>query len=254
MRACRPGFFLPVRVLSRLFRGKFIGAPGSVPELTTRPPRPLPESSAFGRYLHEASEVGGLCRPETPLHPPHLPTIGYFTWMTRSSATDYRSRRSRSLTLPLAEFTRRFLLHVLPRGLVRIRYYVPGQRLPRSTALVLPSRSRPAQAGRAKVRAKPRQRTLLMPSDLRLCPICPMRGTDHSDVPQPDPLASLKRPAPVRACGALGHAPSFSQRSPMAFAFCSLPSGRAISAVPTASTPGLLNPHSPTHRVAAQPN
>ena len=36
---------------------------------------------------------------------------------------DYRARRSRSLTLPLAEFCRRFLLHVLPKGFVRIRHY-----------------------------------------------------------------------------------------------------------------------------------
>jgi hypothetical protein len=36
---------------------------------------------------------------------------------------DYRGRRPRTLTLPLAEFVRRFLLHVLPKGFVRIRYY-----------------------------------------------------------------------------------------------------------------------------------
>ena len=36
---------------------------------------------------------------------------------------DYRSRRARTLTLSLEEFTRRFLLHVLPKGFVRIRYY-----------------------------------------------------------------------------------------------------------------------------------
>ncbi len=36
---------------------------------------------------------------------------------------DYRSLRARSLSLPLAEFTRRFLLHVLPKGFVRIRHY-----------------------------------------------------------------------------------------------------------------------------------
>ena len=36
---------------------------------------------------------------------------------------NYRSRRLRSLTLSLAEFSRRFLLHVLPKGFVRIRYY-----------------------------------------------------------------------------------------------------------------------------------
>jgi hypothetical protein len=36
---------------------------------------------------------------------------------------DYRSYRIRSIRLPLHEFARRFLLHVLPKGFVRIRYY-----------------------------------------------------------------------------------------------------------------------------------
>ena len=36
---------------------------------------------------------------------------------------DYRSQRARSQSLSLGEFCRRFLLHVLPKGFVRIRYY-----------------------------------------------------------------------------------------------------------------------------------
>jgi len=117
---CRPGFFLPVRVLSRLAR--------------YRP------SSAFSGLLQEACRTEWVVYAKPPFEAPEQ-VLKYLARYTHRIAIsnhrllavddetvtfrykDYRSRRARSLSLPLGEFTRRFLLHVLPKGFVRIRYY-----------------------------------------------------------------------------------------------------------------------------------
>ena len=143
-KPCRPGFFLPVRVLSRLFRGKFLA------ELSEafRDGRlefhgclaPYRNSAAFNRLLHEACRTDWVVYAKPPFdRPEHV--LEYLARYTHRVALsnhrllhvddqgvtfrfkDYRSCRARSLTLSLQEFVRRFLLHVLPRGFVRIRYY-----------------------------------------------------------------------------------------------------------------------------------
>jgi len=143
--SCRPGFFLPVRVLSRLFRGKFLAA--------------LSAAHASGR-LHLHGELQALADPGrfaawlTPLYqqdwvvyakPPwggpeqvlkylarytHRVAIsnarlsaleaGQVTFRYKDYADD---RRSKTITLPADEFLRRFLMHILPRGFVKVRHY-----------------------------------------------------------------------------------------------------------------------------------
>ena len=62
-------------------------------------------------------------------------------------------------------------------------------------------------------------------------------------------------PVPVRACVDLDHHKSLSQHPDTALAFRPSPSGFANSAPrPSCFNPRTFNPHSPTHRVAAQPN
>ena len=143
-RACRPGFFLPVRVLSRLFRGKFLAAISEAfhegrlefhGKLTH-----LRNAAAFGRQLHEARRTEWVVYAKPPLDSAG-PVLAYLARYTHRVAIsnhrllhvddervrfrykDYRSRRARALTLTIPEFCRRFLQHVLPKRFVRIRYY-----------------------------------------------------------------------------------------------------------------------------------
>jgi hypothetical protein len=144
---CKPGFLLPVRVLSRLFRRFFLTA--------------LADAHAAGR-LRFFGEIDGLCRREAfarhlaPLRrknwfvyakPPFAgpeAVLAYLARYTHRVAIansrlialdergvtfrykDYRRNgqtRYRTMTLGADEFIRRFLLHVLPKGFHRIRHY-----------------------------------------------------------------------------------------------------------------------------------
>ena len=141
---CRPGFFLPVRVLSRLFRGKFVaGLRDAFGEGRLELHGTLARyrgSSAFGGLLHEACRTEWVVYAKPPFEAPEH-VLQYLSRYTHRIAIsnhrlllvddqavtfrykDYRSQRARSQSLSLGEFCRRFLLHVLPKGFVRIRYY-----------------------------------------------------------------------------------------------------------------------------------
>jgi len=132
-RSSRPGFFLPVRVLGRLFRGKFIAALQQAQErgevllaergwralygqqwvVYSQPPcaGPAVVLKYLARYVHRvAINNGRLVR-----HSEEEVTFRY---------KDYRRPgRQKEMTLPIEEFARRFLQHVLPCGFVRIRHY-----------------------------------------------------------------------------------------------------------------------------------
>lgn len=141
----RKEFFIPVKVLSSLFRGKFLDGlkklyeaeelkfPGQIEELKDPP--------AFKRFLtnlyHQAWVV--YCRP--PLKHPEkvVDYLGRYTHRVALSndrlvkmednRVTFRWRDSADnnkikwLTLEAFEFIRRFLLHVLPNQFVKIRYY-----------------------------------------------------------------------------------------------------------------------------------
>lgn len=196
-RPCRPGFFLPVRVLSRLFRGKLLAEirqafqEGRL-ELHGRL-APYRSVAAFGRLLHEARRTEWVVYAKPPFEGPEhvLEYLARYTHRVAisnhrlvhvddASVTfrfkDYRGRRARSLTLTLQEFARRFLLHVLPKGFVRIRYY---GFLANGTRARLLSRCRDAlgQPGvHAEAEAQGGQGDEffrdLLPHGLRLCPHC----------------------------------------------------------------------------------
>jgi hypothetical protein len=129
---CKPGFLLPVRVLSRLFRRLFLAA--------------LADAHAAGR-LAFFGEIEGLRRHQAFAKPPFdgpeavLAYLGRYTHrvaiansrlITRDERgvtfryKDYRRNgqaRYRTMTLSADEFIRRFLLHVLPKRFHRIRHY-----------------------------------------------------------------------------------------------------------------------------------
>ena len=143
--ACRPGFFLPVKVLSRLFRGKFIaylyeardqGKLTYAGQLSY-----LAEAEGFNCLLHELRRIEWVVYAKPPFGGPeqvlkylarytHRVAIskGRLLELTDNDVTfsykDYAAGNSaKTMSLETCEFARRFLLHVLPRGFVRIRYY-----------------------------------------------------------------------------------------------------------------------------------
>jgi hypothetical protein len=143
--ACRPGFFLPVRVLSRLFRRLFLESLqkafdngklqffGALKHLSERP--------AFARHLEGAKDSEWVVYAKRPFAGPQqvLDYVGRYTHRVAISNNrvldigndqvrfhwkDYRHRdKVKTMILSADEFIRRFLLHVLPNGFQRIRYY-----------------------------------------------------------------------------------------------------------------------------------
>ncbi|HTG35434.1 MAG TPA: IS91 family transposase, partial [Thermoanaerobaculia bacterium] len=130
----RPDFFLPVRVLKKLFRGKFLAALQQAEQDGDLPPSHLPALDA----LYRKSWVV-YCKP--PFGSPEQ-VLAYLARYTHRVAISNRrlvrlegedvvftwkdyaaGDRSREMTLSGQEFLRRFLLHVLPDRFVRIRYF-----------------------------------------------------------------------------------------------------------------------------------
>jgi hypothetical protein len=140
--SCRPGFFLPVRVLSRAFRGRFLAGlraalgagqlvvPAALAEPTARahwfaalwakewvvyakPPWGGPERvlKYLARYTHRVAISNGRL-------------LGLREGRVTFRYQDYADgHRPRTMTLDADEFLRRFVQHVLPRGFVKVRHY-----------------------------------------------------------------------------------------------------------------------------------
>src|ERR1017187_6444102 len=141
----RHNFFLPVKVLSRVFRGKFVaglrelhaagqlGFHGALDHLRTPAAfaaflRPLFRSDwvvyskrPFGGAEHALRYLGCYTH-RVAISNHRLVSLeeGRVTFRWRDSA---HKNKKRLIRLPLEEFLRRFFLHVLPRGFVRIRHF-----------------------------------------------------------------------------------------------------------------------------------
>jgi hypothetical protein len=143
--ACRPNFFLPVRVLARLFRRLFVASlekafdAGNLTFCGTL--EPLRDRRAFLRHIAPVCKVEWVVYTKAPFAGPEQ-VFGYVARYTHRVAIsndrlldiengkvrfrwkDYRrGNRQKAMTLAADEFIRRFLLHVLPQGFQRIRYY-----------------------------------------------------------------------------------------------------------------------------------
>ena len=145
--ACRPGFFRPVRVLSRLFRRRFLE------ELVTAhhggrlqffgADTGLSNPQTFAQWLAPLRKVEWVVYAKRPFAGPAA-VLAYLSRYTHRVAIsnarllafddrgvtfrwkDYRASgktRYKAMTLAADEFMRRFLLHVLPGGFHRIRHY-----------------------------------------------------------------------------------------------------------------------------------
>ncbi|HEY0419993.1 MAG TPA: IS91 family transposase, partial [Acetobacteraceae bacterium] len=145
--ACRPGFLLPVRVLSRLFRRLFLSkladahAGGHLQFFGDH--QGLSDRRAFAGFLAPLRRKNWFVYAKPPFAGPEA-VLAYLSRYTHRVAIsnsrlisldergvtfrykDYRrdgTDRQRTMTLSPDEFIRRFLLHVLPKGLHRIRHY-----------------------------------------------------------------------------------------------------------------------------------
>jgi hypothetical protein len=142
---CRPRFFLPVRVLSRLYRRLFLvrleaafgaGVLNFFGDLA-----PLAEPAAFTAHLRPLRQTDWVVYAKRPFGGPQqvLDYLGRYTHrvaiansrligledaQVRFRWKDYRQPdKPKVMTLDADEFIRRFLLHVLPDGFRRIRHF-----------------------------------------------------------------------------------------------------------------------------------
>jgi hypothetical protein len=145
--ACRPGFFLPVRVLSRLFRRRYL-------EELNKAHRAgqlrffgdeagLADPATFAAWMKPLHQCEWVVYAKRPFAGPAA-VLAYLSRYTHRVAIsnqrlvaldergvtfrwkDYRATgrtRHKTMTLGADEFMRRFLLHVLPGGFHRIRHY-----------------------------------------------------------------------------------------------------------------------------------
>jgi putative transposase/transposase-like zinc-binding protein len=183
------GFFLPVRVLSQVFRGKFVAGlkslfrkhglsfHGSL--------RSLADSKPFRCFLRQLFRKDWVVYAKRPFGGPRH-VLHYLAQYTHRVAIsnhrliafqdgqvtfrwkDYaHGRKKRAMTVTADEFLRRFLLHVLPRAFVRIRHF--GFLTNRNRAALVPLCQR-------LLREAPRERSptldLTRPSAEWLCPMC----------------------------------------------------------------------------------
>ena len=216
--ASKPNFFLPVHVLSRCFRRLFLGRLRAafdagriafVGKLAG-----LNDLSAFAEYLEPLSKTPWIVFAKRPFAGPSeiLDYLGRYThrvaiangqcsrlprWPRQLSVVEGLRRaqnKSKAMTLDADEFTRRFLLHVLPKGFRRIRHFgflanaCRVEKLARiRAALAFPEPERPAEPEDYRERC-----AQLTGNRIDICPFCGGRMVDvgswpHRSSPRPTP-------------------------------------------------------------------
>jgi len=140
----RSRFFLPVQVLSRVFRGKFLAglrAARAAGQLRLAGRHPKQTAAQFERLLSAAARTDWVVHVKRPFASPEI-VLKYLARYTHRVAIsnsrlldlqdgkvrfrykDYaHGSRKRVQSLTASEFVRRFLLHVLPTGFMRTRHY-----------------------------------------------------------------------------------------------------------------------------------
>jgi hypothetical protein len=138
--SCRAGFFLPVRVLSRVFRGKFINLLKRARDkgkLTD-----VGDDRAFDRLLDASARREWVVYAKPPFGGPERVLKYLARYTHRIAISNHRlvsvdddehvtfrwkdyahAQRPRTMTLDGGEFLRRFLLHAVPSGFTRIRHF-----------------------------------------------------------------------------------------------------------------------------------
>jgi Putative transposase/Transposase zinc-binding domain len=193
-RACRPGFFLPVRVLSRLFRGKFLAwlrhafDSGQLVGWT--------DSAAFTRWLTPLYGTDWVVYAKPPFGGPERVLKYLARYTHRVAISNHRlvkledgqvtfryqdyaeDSRLKTMTLSAEEFLRRFMRHVLPKGFVKVRHYGLLANRHREDKLAVCRRLLLVETVAARlapgVAAEP-ETTVIEPARVRCCPRCGSR-------------------------------------------------------------------------------
>jgi Putative transposase len=140
--SCRPGFFLPVRVLSRVYRGKFLAGLRTLhAQGKLKLPSRLDEVSSFTVWLNPLYRKDWVVYAKPPFGGPEQVLKYLARYTHRVALSNHRlvkleegkvtfryrdyadSRKEKWLTLSAEEFLRRFVQHVLPKGFMKIRHY-----------------------------------------------------------------------------------------------------------------------------------
>jgi putative transposase/transposase-like zinc-binding protein len=187
--ACRPGFFLPVRVLSRIFRGKFLAGLRAAIDAGEVPlPRALVEARAAAGWWSSLYAKEWVVYSKRPFGGPEqvLKYLARYTHRVAISNArllelrdgrvtfryqDYAdARQQKTMTLAAVEFLWRFVQHVLPKGFVKIRHYGLLANAQREARLALCRRLLLVVAVAAAL--PPPTAVPLEPAQPRCCPNC----------------------------------------------------------------------------------
>jgi hypothetical protein len=196
--SCRKGFFIPVRVMSALFKGKFLDLlkrcfqsdglifPGTLSHL-----KQSKDFELFRRQLYHKKWVV-YCKPPFDGVKGVLQYLGRYTHRIAISNhrllnlrdghvsflwRDYADHnRQKTLTLKANEFIRRFLLHVLPPRYVRIRHFGLLANRKRKDNLVacrkMMDSEKPLTKENARIETWQEQLFRICGIDVTLCPVC----------------------------------------------------------------------------------
>jgi hypothetical protein len=193
---CSPDFFLPVRVLSRVFRGKFLAglrhasAQGQLQFSGTATEWARAES--FEGLLSQAAQTDWVVYAKPPFGGPEqvLRYLARYTHRVAFSNSrllgfeggqvcfgwkDYAQNGcQRTMTLSAIEFVRRFLMHVLPAGFVRIRHYglLSHRHRREQVALCRKLLERSPSSGSDVPELVPRPDCLSAVTPTKVCPVC----------------------------------------------------------------------------------
>jgi hypothetical protein len=184
--SCRPGFFLPVRVLSRVYRGKFLAGLRTLHARgKLQMPPLLQAATAFQSWLSPLYQKDWVVYAKPPFGGPEQVLKYLARYTHRVALSNHRlakledgrvtfryrdyadARKEKLLTLSAEEFLRRFVQHVLPKGFMKIRHYG-----------LLSSRHREARLRQARRLLLPRlalsgsSREGIKPAEPARCPAC----------------------------------------------------------------------------------
>src|SRR5512139_3731907 len=195
-------FLLPVKALSQVVRGKFLDALQEASRQgklffrgTTQS---LKEETAFDRFLKKLRRQKWVVYSKEPLGGPHQVYTYVSRYTHRVAISNHRllscqngqvtfnardnnnPQKPRQVTLPAIEFIRRFLLHVLPSGFVKIRHYgllAPCNaktKLEKARTLLQPQEPKEEKHQKKDIRPQTWQDLLhqLTGWDLKTCPRC----------------------------------------------------------------------------------
>jgi len=218
--ACRPGFFLPVRVLSRLYRGKFLAFLLKAFEHGRLrfhgQQQGLAEPTAFQQWIGALRQKKWVVYAKRPFGSGPEQVLKYLARYTHRVAISNRrlialeegkvsfqwkdyaeGNQPKVMELEAVEFIRRFLQHVVPSGFVRIRHYgflanrhreakLQRCRELLSVATVTPGQTAPAEPKQCEPEPEP---AAAMPEWQR-CPSCGQgRMTWVEDIARPHAVA-----------------------------------------------------------------